>query len=73
MTRQTKIQASDFTLNKLFCGFETVSLRIDSLATANSTFPKGWVSFTKEGFEVSQTLVFQIKFCCKSPALLVGA
>ncbi len=35
MTRQTEIQSSDLTLNKLYCGLETVLLRTDSLATAN--------------------------------------
>jgi hypothetical protein len=42
-------------------------------AAANSTYPKGGVSCSKNSFVVNQTLVFQIKFCGKSPALLVAA
>ncbi len=40
---------------------------------ANSTYPKGGVSSSKDSFVVNQTLVFQIKFCGKSPALRVAA
>ena len=39
----------------------------------NSTYPKGGVSCFKDSFVVKQTLVFQIKFCGKSPALRVAA
>jgi hypothetical protein len=39
----------------------------------NSTYPKGGVSCSKDNFVISQTLVFQIKFCGKSPALRVAA
>ena len=39
----------------------------------NSTYPKGGVSCSNESFVVNQTLVFQIKFCGKSPALRVAA
>ncbi len=39
----------------------------------NSTYPKGEVSCSKDSFVVTQTLVFQIKFCGKSPALRVAA
>jgi hypothetical protein len=39
----------------------------------NSTYPKGGVSFSKHSFMVNPTLVFQIKFCGKSPALRVAA
>ena len=42
-------------------------------ATHNSTYPKGGVSCSKDSFVVNQTLVFQIKFCGKSPALRVAA
>jgi hypothetical protein len=42
-------------------------------AAGNSTYPKGGVSFSKESLVVYQTLVFQIKFCGKSPALRVAA
>ena len=41
--------------------------------TANSTYPKGGVSCSKDSFVINGTLVFQIKFCDKSPALRVGA
>jgi hypothetical protein len=41
--------------------------------TANSTYPKGGVSCSKDSFVVNQKLVFQIKFCGKSPALRVAA
>ncbi|MEZ4804385.1 MAG: hypothetical protein R2852_02575 [Bacteroidia bacterium] len=40
---------------------------------ANSTYPKGGVSCSKDAFVVNQTLVFQIKFCGKSPALRAAA
>jgi len=39
----------------------------------NSTYPKGGVSCSKDSLVVNQTLVFQIKFCGKSPALRVAA
>jgi hypothetical protein len=39
----------------------------------NSTYPKGGFSCSKDSFVVNQTLVFQIKFCSKSPALRVAA
>ena len=49
-------------------------MAIDGRATAgNSTYPKGGVSFSKDSFVVNQTLVFQIKFCGKIPALRVAA
>ena len=41
--------------------------------TANSTYPKGGVSSSKDSFVVNGSLVFQIKFCDKSPALRVAA
>jgi hypothetical protein len=41
--------------------------------TDNSTYPKCGVSCSKDSFVVNQTLVFQIKFCGKSPALRVAA
>ena len=40
---------------------------------ANSTYPKGGVLCSKDSFVVNQTLVFQIKFCGKSPTFLVAA
>ena len=39
----------------------------------NSTYPYGGVSCSKDSFVVNQTLVFQIKFCGKNPALRVAA
>ena len=39
----------------------------------NSTYQKGGVSCSKDSLVVNQTLVFQIKFCGKSPALRVAA
>ncbi|MCC6843453.1 MAG: hypothetical protein IT264_10250 [Saprospiraceae bacterium] len=39
----------------------------------NSTYPKGGVSCSKDSFVVHGTLVFQIKFCGKSPTLRVAA
>lgn len=41
--------------------------------SANSTYPKGGVSCSKEILVVNQPLVFQIKFCGKGPALRVAA
>jgi hypothetical protein len=46
---------------------------VDRRAACNSTYPKGGVSCSKDRFVVNQTLVFQIKFCGKSPALRVAA
>ena len=40
---------------------------------ANSSYPKGGFSCFKDSFVVNRTLVFQIKFCGKSPALRVAA
>ncbi len=50
-----------------------VTMRIVKTTPANSTYPKGGVSCSKDSFVVKQTLVFQIKFCGKSPALRVAA
>jgi hypothetical protein len=41
--------------------------------THNSSYPKGGVWCSKDNFVVNQTLVFQIEFCGKSPALRVAA
>ncbi len=46
---------------------------VDRRPACNSTYPKGGVSCSKDSFVVNQTLVFQIKFCGKSPALRVAA
>jgi len=45
----------------------------NNLPAANSTYPKGGVSSSKDSFVVKQTLVFQIKFFGKCPALRVAA
>jgi len=45
----------------------------NSKAAANSTYPKGGVSCSKDRLVVNETLVFQIKFCGESPALRVAA
>jgi hypothetical protein len=58
---------------KSLCELRTNRLRLAIKATANSTYPKGGVSCSKDSFVVNQTLVFQIKFCGKSPALRVAA
>jgi len=41
--------------------------------THNSTYPKGGVSYSKDSFVVNISLVFLMKFCGKSPAVLVAA
>ena len=43
------------------------------LAAANSTFAKGGILCSPDAFVVNQTLVIQITFCGKSPALRVAA
>ena len=48
-------------------------MRTQKPHTANSTYPKGGFSFSKDSFVVNGSLVFQIKFCGKSPALRVAA
>jgi len=39
----------------------------------NSTYPKGGVSCSKDSLVVNGSLIFQIKFCGKSPALRLAA
>jgi hypothetical protein len=56
-------------MNK-FIRFETTE---KEARTANSTYPKGGVSRSKESFVVNGSLVFQIKFCGKSPTIRVAA
>jgi len=41
--------------------------------SANSTYPKGGGSFSKDSFVVIGSSVFQINICGKNPALLVAA
>ncbi len=43
------------------------------ITTANSTYPKGGGSCSKDSFVVNQIFVFQIKFCGESHALRVAA
>jgi hypothetical protein len=50
-----------------------VTRQTEEKTAYNSTYPKGGVSRSKDIFLVNQTLVFQIKFCGKSPALRVAA
>jgi len=45
----------------------------DRSTACNSTYPKGGVSCSKDSLVVNGSLVFQIKFCGKSPALRVAA
>ena len=45
----------------------------DRRAAHNSTYPKGGVSCSKDRFVVNGSLVFQIEFCGKNPALRVAA
>jgi len=43
------------------------------MPATNSTYPKGGVSCSKDSFVVNGSLVFQINFCGKNPALRVAA
>ena len=45
----------------------------DKKTPYNSTYPKGGVSCSKDSFVFNGSLVFQIKFCGKNPALRVAA
>ena len=40
---------------------------------ANSTYPKGGVSYSADTFVQSESSVLRMKFCGKSPALRVAA
>jgi hypothetical protein len=53
----------------------TEDINLGGLRTTgyNSSYPKGGVSSSKDSFVVNGALVFQIKFCIKSPALRVAA
>jgi hypothetical protein len=44
-------------------------IAIEESRSANSTYPKGGVSCSKDSLVVNQTLAFQMKFCGKSPRL----
>ncbi|MFM7986685.1 MAG: hypothetical protein ACKPKO_45960 [Candidatus Fonsibacter sp.] len=52
---------------------ENKTTEMTRMPAHNSTYPKGGVSCSKDIFVVNQTLVFQIRFCGKSPALRVAA
>jgi len=52
---------------------QIVEIETKKARTANSTYPKGGVSCSKDSLVVNGSLVFQIKFCGKSPALRVVA
>jgi len=41
--------------------------------TANSTYPKGGVSFFADTFVQAESSVLRMKFCGKNPALRVAA
>ena len=69
--KETDLNANCF--EKSGYKLDTSTLRTDRRASGNSTYPKGGVSCSKDSFMVNQTLVFQIKFCGKSPALRVAA
>jgi hypothetical protein len=45
---------------------------IDRTPAGNVTYPKVWVSCSKDSYMVNQKLVFQIKFCGKNRALQVA-
>jgi len=55
------------------CGLETVVLRGESRASANSTYPKGGVLCSADTFVQAESSVLRMKFCGKSPALRVAA
>jgi hypothetical protein len=46
---------------------------MNQIPTGKSTYPKGGVSCCNDSSVVNQTLIFQIEFCGKSPALRVAA
>lgn len=46
--------------------------QLDRSTRSNSTYPKGGVSCSKDIMVINQTLIFQIKFCGKNPALRVA-
>ncbi len=48
-------------------------MKTDRMPVANSTYPKGGVSCSKDRSVVTGTLVLLINICGDSPALLVAA
>jgi hypothetical protein len=73
MTPQTEIESNDLTLDKLFCGLETISFRTDSLATANSTYKKLAVQWLNEAFCFVSSSVVADSFRLRNRQLLVAA
>jgi len=69
MTHQEKIIASTI----IYADMGQVHLHGASMPAGNSTYPKGGVSCSKDSLVVNGSLVFQIRFCYKSPALRVAA
>jgi len=63
----------DYQLFNTCASFGQTNSEREVARTHNSTYPKGGVSCSTGSFVVNQTLVFQIKFCGKSPALRVAA
>jgi hypothetical protein len=68
MLTSTELATNLNRFGQRMCELQTVVLRGQTLAAYNSTYPKGGGSCSKDSFVVNQTLVFQIKFCGKSPA-----
>ena len=50
-----------------------MTIMTNKKTATNSTYPKGGVSCSNDSFVINGSLVFQIKFCSKSPALRVDA
>jgi len=44
------------------------TLSTDNCPAANSTYPKGGVSYSKDSFEVAESSVLRINICAKKPA-----
>jgi len=70
-TKKQKELASQRTMTALNMDIQPFDRREST--TGNSTYPKGEVSCSADTFVVTRNLVFQIKFCGKSPALRVAA
>jgi len=55
------------------CKFATTTLRADSRAAGNSTYPKGGGSFSADTFVQAESSVLRMKFCGKNRQLLEAA
>jgi hypothetical protein len=64
---------ADTTMTQKFNTYNGLQIRWTRTTGYNSTYPKGGVSCSKDSLVVNQILVFQIKFCGKSPALRLAA